>query len=423
MEAGMNRKAIWLLIGSFLLLIGVTLLRLIVGARTGTGALILEGMHSLIDILLSAFILLAVVLVRSKFSRRFPYGLYRLEDLAAILLAVFILFSIGTDFGSLSKVPKEVQMIVPEVQAATIPLLVGVVLTKREAAVLLRSPSLKADAVHMVVDVIESSSVAVGLTLYYFLRYVTIYYVTFAIAILGLVMAAYEACHESVKAILDLPKEKELIEKVKEIIKRTSPEVEVIEVKGRWAGPVIYLEALIRLHPLKTIEDAGRISERISREIRREIEGIEDVIVRIEPSVRQEMTVAIPLEEPRKNSPLSQHFGRAKYFLIAKVRKSEVVEEKLIENPVLEESGKGPMKEFLKGAKLAEFMVRQEGVTDLITTNIGELAFSLFLRHRILVWKGDPSLNALQNLEKFCSNELERMAEPTREVSWKRKNI
>ncbi len=423
METKFGRRAIWLLALSFLFLVGVTLLRLIVGVKTCTGALILEGMHSLIDILLSAFILIAVALVRSKFSEKFPYGLYRLEDLAAILLAVVILLSIGSDFGSLSKVPKEISLIVPEVQGATIPLLVGVVWTKRRAAILLRSPSLKADAIHMVVDVIESSSVAVGLSLYYFLHYVVIYYVTFGIAILGLVMAAYEACHESIKAILDLPKERDLIEKAKKIISETSSEVEVIDVKGRWAGPVIYLEALIRLHPLNTIEDAGRISERISREIKERIEGIEDVVVRIEPSVREEMVVTIPLEEPKEDSPLSKHFGRAEYFLIAKVMKGKVKEKKVIKNPVLEESGKGPMKEFLKGARLAEFMVRKEGVTDLITTNIGELAFSLFLRHRILVWKGDPAANALENLEKFCSNELERMLEPTREVSWRRKDI
>ncbi len=412
-----------LLVSSFALILAVTIARMGFGFYFRNNVLVIEGLHALIDAVISLLIIIAALIVRSEFSRKYPYGLYRLEDLASIIMAVIILLTLAVDYPDLLKPFAGGVFEALVVQSISIPMITLSAYLKAVAGRIMRSPSLRADAMHMAADIIEGSVVAAGLAIYYFiLKSPIVYKVTLAVTVVGLVVAAYEACHESLKAILDLPRDEKVLAKAKEVINRVvSGYGEITDLKARWAGPVVYIETILKLHPLRTIEDAGRLSSRITSEIKKSIEGVEDVIVRIEPAVRKELVIAAPLESMEEISKLSSHFGKAEYFLIAHVVEGEVKSTRIIRNPAVTYRGRGGrwLRDVLVGARISEHLYN-EGVTDVIAVNIGELAYSLLLRHKIIAWKGDPSKSVKENIEMLVNGELERLEEPTHEATWER---
>ncbi len=413
-----DRKA-WLLLAASLASVSMSaLLRLAGSYLLGNNVLWIEGLHALLDTALSLFIVVPVILVRSRVGEKYPYGLYKLEDLVAIVLAMIILFTLFLDLGELFSPPVEASSATALVQAASLPFLAVSAWFKREAGRRLRSPSLVADASHVLVDVVEGGSVLAGLALYLYLGAPWVYTVTVAIALLGLLVAAYEAGHESVAAILDLPKDKETLARIRRAVEGAlGGEGSVSGVKARWAGPVIFVEVLLNLHPLFTIEEASLVAKRVRDAIVASVEGVRDVAVRIEPARRTDMVVAVPVMEKDPEAAPAYHFGKARFMLVAEIKKGEVASTRFIENPAyVEKGGRG---EVLRGARAAESLYKR-GVTDIVVCNIGEIAFSLLLRHHIVVWRGRCGLPARDNVRLLLEGVLEVMREPTREESWER---
>ncbi len=413
-------KKVWLLLAASFASVGLTALLRILGSYIlHNNVLWIEGLHALLGTILSLFILVPVILVRSRISERYPYGLYKLEDLIAIILAIVILFSLFLDLGELFRPPVETGAVVALVQAASLPFLAVSAWLKRKAGFRLRSPSLVADASHVIVDVAEGGGVLAGLTLYMVLNVGWMYTATVGVALLGLLIAAYEAGHESVTAILDLPKDKRVLEEIRRAAEEALGGGGVVaDIKVRWAGPAIFVEVLLNLHPLLTIEEASLIAKRVRRFIASSVEGVKDVAVRIEPVRRRNMVVAAPVMEKSHQVKLSQHFGKARYMLIADIKEGKIMASRFIENPARAEKEREGSK-MLRGARVAEKLYRQ-GITDIIVCNIGEIAFSLLLRHHIVVWQGECDKTVGDNIRLLVEGTLRVLREPTREESWEK---
>lgn len=69
------------LIGLYSLLVNLALssLKLVLGAVSGSLALTADGIHSAVDIIASLAVLIGLRLSERR-SRRFPYGLYKIEN-------------------------------------------------------------------------------------------------------------------------------------------------------------------------------------------------------------------------------------------------------------------------------------------------------------------------------------------------------
>ncbi len=417
----------FLLVLSFILLFMISAVRITAGMLLDSPILNIEGFHALIDTVISFFIVFTIFVVRSSFSQRFPYGLYKLEDLVAILLSMIILFTLFTSLDEIFHKPSAPNLAILLVQASTIPLLALSVLSKYRAAYILHSPSLKADAAHMFVDVIETSSVTFGLLLFMITRYGLIYTLSLIIALIGLLLAAYEAAHDSILAILDLPKDKRLLEELKKYLQELIiGKAELVDLKARWAGPIVFVEMLLRSHPLNTLESIGRMTRCIEENIRKRFEDVKYIVVTVKPTIRNYLKIAVPIEEASFDSPLSNHFGKAPYFLIVEVNNEQIISKQIIDkNTILSRSSRKGTKinvpqSLLRGAEIAENF-HDMGVTDVIVKNIGEIAYSLLLRHKIVIWKGRDG-NAIDNVENLVKGYLEVLDQPTHEASWK-KNI
>ncbi len=415
------------LISSFILLFMVSLMRIIGGILLDSPVLNIEGYHALIDTVISFFIVFTILIVRSSLSEKFPYGLYKLEDLTAIILSLIILFTLFTSISEIFHKPPTPNVVVLVIQSITIPLLALSVLSKYKAANILRSPSLRADAAHMLVDVIETSSVTFGLLLFLIIHYGVIYTASLIIALIGLLLAAYEAAHDSILAILDLPKDKDFLKTLRKYLEELiAGKAELVDLKARWAGPIVFVEILLRSHPLNTLESIGRLTRCLEENIRKKFEDVKYIVVMVKPTIRNYLKIAIPLEKPDPSSPISEHFGKAPYFLIVEARQEHIMGKQVIsiddiigksKDHVSREKAGIPLS-LLRGAEIAENM-HKLGITDIIVRNIGEIAYSLLLRHKIVVWKATDG-SAIENVERLIKGYLEVMDQPTHEASWKK---
>ncbi|MBC7329805.1 hypothetical protein H5T88_05530 [bacterium] len=104
------------------------------------------------------------------------------------------------------------------------------------------------------------------------------------------------------------------------------------------------------------------------------------------------MRVAIPMEE----GYVSEHFGRARYFVIADIEDGEVKSKVIVENPVYGAHRQGVVPSFLI----------KEGVQCIVCGGIGPSAEKIFRRNGIEVMMG-ISGNVDEVLEKLAKGELE----------------
>ncbi|MEB2836805.1 MAG: cation diffusion facilitator family transporter [Desulfurococcales archaeon] len=412
------RRAWSLLTLSIAALTASTLIRFAAGLSMDLPVLIVEGYHVLIDLILSLFIIVALLLIRGGASKRYPYGLYKLEDLVAFSLSLIILVEAAYYVPSLGGGPPPLPLPGLIAEAVTLPLLALSTVAKQSAATMLKSPALKADAAHMWVDVSESTAVTIGLAIYLVEETSIVYKASLLIAVIGLVAAAYEAAKDSVLALLDLPVNKEIVKLARDIARSVtvSRGAQITDIRLRWAGPAIFVEARLKVHPLASIEEASEIAQRLEDALREALEGLVGISTVIEPSRRESLVVAIPLREPSPKSLVAERFGDADYFLVARIERGSVEVETIASKAqfTVYHNSASP----LVGADLAEALCENR-VTDVIVDGIDELAYALLLRHRIVVWKAVATRTALDNLEALARGELKRLENPTHEASWR----
>ena len=413
-----HKELVTYVVASLLLTVISMLLRLIIGLFSGITAVLIEGFHAMLDVIITVMVLVSVLIVRSQMARRLPYGLYKLEDLATLIIAtLLIIVAIEVGVKGLGNIPRTVSLIPALIQLLSLSPLGLSAYLKVKASEIINSPSLRADGLHTVGDVLEGGGVALGLLIFSYTSSYMAYQASTLVAIAGIMVAAYEAGHDSVLSILDFPKDKNMLRKMSSLVESVASELKLVSLKARWAGPVIFVEAVLRAPPLRTVEDISIVCRRITNSLKREVPSIADVTIMVEPSTRNNFTVCIPLDEPLPSATISQHFGKAKYFLIARIREGKVHNIEILENRYKEKKLRNVPTVLLVGARVVESLYRK-GVTDVIVYNIGEVAYSLLLRHKIIIWKADELMQARDLLKEFLSFKLKRLQEPTHEEPW-----
>ena len=341
-------------VGVNLLLVG---LKAILAVLSGSLALAADTVHSIVDVVGSVVVLVGLWIARRR-SSSFPYGLYKVENLVSVVVALLI-FLAGYE------IAREA-VVAPSRELANAPIaLVGVAvamlisyLFSRFEARLARetgSPSLKADSRHFGTDVLSSGVVFAALLGDLF--GLPLDRVGAGIVVLFIVWSGWELLVDGMRVLLDASLSHETLDKVREIVAADPAVVEVRSLVGRNSGRYRFIEAelVLRTHDL---EKAHQVSERIERAIRERVARVDRVLIHYEPVRKEVWKWAIPLEESGER--VSPHFGEAPNFALVEVRRSthEVVGRELLGNPYR-------AVEKQKGIKAAQFLVGQ-GIDGLV---------------------------------------------------------
>ena len=342
----MASRVAWASIGVNIFL---TLLNLVIATASGSLAVAAEMVHNLVDLVASVAVL-AGVKIAERESRDFPYGLYKVENVVAVGVAILIFFT-GYEIAK--------EALLGESQPATVSgwMLAGVVLSaivplafsKYEMRVgrELNSPSLMADAQEYRVHVFSSGVVFLAL-IGQMIGIPVDRYAALVIVVL-IVKTGWDLLSDGMRVLLDASLDAETLDQVRSIIEAEPTVTEVRSLVGRNAGRYRFIEAEVVLR-VDDLDKAHAVSERLAAAVRAEVPHVERVQLHYEPQARTHLLYALPLADP--NGMLSEHFGEAPYFGLVTVRVADgqIERGEVLANPYQDV-------EKAKGIRVGEWLV------------------------------------------------------------------
>jgi len=327
-------------------------INLVIAAASGSLAVEAEMVHNLVDLLTAVGVLIGLKLSTRK-SKAFPYGLYKLENVVTVVLAVMIFFTayeIAQDaiFTPTRQTTVDPWMLAGVIVATVIPLVFSHF--ELRAAQEANSPSLIAEAKEYRVHVFTSGLVFAALLAQWFnfpLDRVAALVIVVAIGKTG-----WDLLSDGMRVLLDASLDADTILQIREIIAAEPTVAELKWVTGRNAGRFRFVEAEVTLR-VRDLGKAEATTRHIEAQIRQAVPYVERVLLHAEPVERTHLCYAVPLADP--SGAISDHFGEAPYFALVTVHLAEgaVEEQQIIANPYKD-------MEKAKGIQVAEWLVDQK---------------------------------------------------------------
>jgi cation diffusion facilitator family transporter len=339
----------WYSIGINVLL---ALINLAVALASGSLAVEAEMVHNIVDLFTAVGVLIGLKLSTRK-SKTFPYGLYKIENVITVVLAVMT-------FVTAYEIAREALFAPAHVATVNAWMLVGVVLAtavplvfshfELRAGRAANSPALIADAKEYRAHVFTTGVVLASLVSQWF--NVPLDRVAALIIVLAIGKTGWELLTEGMRVLLDASLDADTLLAIREILDAESTVADVKWVTGHNAGRYRFVEAEIALR-VKDLSKAEASIRRAEAEIRKAVPHIERVLIHAEPVQRTHWRYALPLAD--SSGTLSEHFGEAPYFALVRVRRVDgaVEEQQTLANPFLPE-------ERAKGIQVAEWLVKQK---------------------------------------------------------------
>jgi cation diffusion facilitator family transporter len=327
---GKDQKVALLAIGVNLVLFG---LKYLFAGLSGSMALKAEAIHSLSDVIASSTVFAGLIIAKRK-TRSFPYGLYKVENLVSVVVALAIFFA-GYEIAleAITGGPSSLQNLGITIASVFCAMVITFGFSRYEARVgaEIESPSLIADARHMWVDMLSNTVVLAGLLSslagFNFDR-IAAFIVVFFIA-----WAGSKILVDGIRVLLDASLDYQTLSLTEKFILDEPRVIEIQNLIGRNSGRYKFIEASI---VLKThdLDKANFIAHRIEANIKKQITNVDRALIHFEPTQKEALIYALPLKGA-KQTQISPHFGEAPYFSLIKVRVKDkkAIEQKIIENP------------------------------------------------------------------------------------------
>jgi cation diffusion facilitator family transporter len=343
----------WYSIGINVLL---ALINLAVALASGSLAVEAEMVHNIVDLFTAIGVLIGLKLSTRK-SRDFPYGLYKIENVITVLLAVMTFvtaYEIAREalFAQAHETTVDAWMLVGIVLATAIPLVFShFELRAGQAA---NSPALIADAKEYRAHVFTTGVVLASLVSQWF--NLPLDRVAALIIVLAIGKTGWELLTEGMRVLLDASLDADTLLVIREILEAEPTVAEVKWATGRNAGRYRFVEAEVALR-VQDLTKAEAATRHMEAEIRKAVPYVERVLIHAEPVQRTHMRYAVPLADA--NGTVSEHFGESPYFALVRVRQADaaIEEQQILSNPFLQEPR-------AKGLRVAEWLVAHK--TDVI---------------------------------------------------------
>jgi cation diffusion facilitator family transporter len=330
----------------------LVLIKVILAYLSGSVALVADAIHSLSDVISSATVLAGIKISKRK-STRFPYGLYKVENLVCLISALFIFFA---GYAIVQTVLfKEESLKAEFLPYAMAGVLVTMAITFFFSRYELRegekigSPSLIADAQHIRTDMFSSAVILCGLVggLFHW----PLDKVAALVVVVLVFRAGFTIFLDAIRVLLDASLDFESMDKVKTAILSHPQVTSIHSLRGRNSGRFKFIEADIGLR-VRELERAHHVSQQIEAEISKSVPNVDRVLIHYEPEKKDTRVFAIPLQEDKMS--LSDHFGEAPYYYIVQMRERDrsIIEERILTNPFKDEE-KG------KGLKVSNWLLQQ----------------------------------------------------------------
>lgn len=278
-------KEFWLKRSVFLNLV-LAISKIGVGILSENRLIIADGIHSVSDVISSTFILVSVKIAGKK-SNRFPYGMHKIEDFAALIGGLIILYAAYViskeaflhDIGLAGNI-KSIYLICFLIVVLFIQ--TSFVFFEYKASKKLNSPGVNTDLLDWMLDAGSTLIAIAGLTLHHFgIPYAQ--RVAMVIISLIIIKEATENIKNSILTLLDASTDPEIIEKAKKII-ISHPAVENIQTLYiRRAGSIYIADITLQIKE-RNITKAHEVTDNLENKLKEEIPNLKIITLHYEPA-------------------------------------------------------------------------------------------------------------------------------------------
>ncbi len=347
-----REREAWLL-ASVVLNLLFSAAKLLWGMWVGSTVVTADGIHSISDVIGAFLVFLALRFAGHK-SKRFPFGMNKLEDFAATVGGFAIILA---GYSIIKTVFFSEGIKTPENIWGTLVFMVVLILLEfvfyffeRKAARRLKSPGVRTDALNWLGDMGASFVVIAGILGWHF----SVPYaqeVAVIVIVLMIFWGAFEILRDAFLSLLDASVDTGTLQKAGEIIARF-PEVSKIErLFIRRSGSVLFADIVLQVKERNT-ENAHLIIDTIERELQRQIPNLAITTIHYEPEKKPLKKIALLMDESRKN--ISETFGKTAWIEFREMNdKGEVVRRQTVRNPV-QHGHRG------KAIKLAAWLIKEQ---------------------------------------------------------------
>ena len=393
---------------------GITLFFAIAKAVAGfiSGSIVLLGdaIHSAADSFSAFFVWIGLKIAQKKPTEKFPYGFYKAENVAALLISFLILFA-GYEIikGSISKLFVQYQLNIPllAIGVALLDAIIMFFIGSYEIRVgkRINSQSLVADGKESKMHLFSSLIVLIGLISAWFK-------ILYLEGIMGILIALFifkigiDSAKNSVFALMDVSPSKQIEEKIRSVLNKISGLKDFEGLKLRKAGPFIFGEVKAKVGKTIDVKRAHELSNSIEKKIKNKVKSLDSFTVSFEPFETGKRKIVVPIDKDNGiSSQISAYFGRAKKFIFVEIDDGKIKNHYVKDNPYKN-------KEVRAGLNAALFM-SEEKVDSVITKEMGHISLHTLRDSIVDVYLGvDVEIKDL--IEKFLKGGLKPLKQPTK---------
>ncbi len=396
---------------STFLILALALLKAAVGYFFNSSLLIADAWHSGADILINFSSLIGLKFAAQKKSDRFPFGLYKAETIACLIIGVLIAF-IGIDmlksgWHKLFVINRASAFPVYPVAASVVSCAVALVLALKQKAtgIAIGSQALLTTASEAFFDIFTSLFVLIGILCVYFrIAYVegiVIMVVGFLILKLGAVTA-----WKSVMILMDADMDEELKKEIEEKLRRINGIKGVEKVRIRQSGPFKIVSCIITTDPSMTLYKSHDLADTAENLLLTDYKNIDSVFVHVEPEKSEAQTAAIPISENIGfKSVVHPDFARAPWFMVITMENGVIEENLCLKNEFLNKKGH-------IGLNAAKLMINAE-INILFVSRIGEISFHMLKDHYINIFKVEKNMTIQEIVNLYYEGKIMPMTRPS----------
>lgn len=383
----------------------------VVGYLAGSVLLIADAVHSGTDVLCILASWLGLKLAARKPTDKFPYGFYKAESLATLLVSLIILYAgsqiLLEGLGEVRSAPAlalpYVAMAVALASAAFSWILARV---ERKVGKKTNAQSLVANADHTQMDALSSLLVFMALAA----SHAGVHYIGggLAIAFAGLIFwVGITNGRVALYSLMDASLDPEMEQAMVAVVQGIPGVLEVHDLRVRHAGPYCFGETHLHLRKSLDIARGHEIAEKVAAKVKERFPSVDTFATHIEPHVSRERRVMVPVrDDSGLDSEVMGHFGRAAYFLFAQIDDHRIAEFEVKPNNFRDQPVRA-------GLNVVKHFLEAEKIDALVTQEIGEIGFHALRDHYVEVYRSQEGRTAREVLLDFAEGRLESLTAPT----------
>jgi len=394
---------------SAIILLALGTLKGIVAIVSGSVALLAGAIDSFSDVFSSTAVWAGLRIAKKKPTERFPYGYYKAETFALLVVSLIIVVSsILIMLESFQKFFEVNGILFSDLAlvAAAISVVIYYLLAKYKGRVgrEIGSQALISEGLHSMVDVYTSVLVFVGV-------FLASFGFQFVEALIGLAISVYVLMRglwfgkDAVLVLMDVSPSPQRVKEMKEIAASVHGVKGTHDIRLRKSGPVFFGEMHVELQEGLSLERAHVISEEVETRIKERFKDLELVTVHVGLAHREKTRIAIPILEDRGlDSSATLHFGSAPYFAFLEVQEEQILSLHVREN-------EGAKLSHKKGIQAAHLLV-EEKVDVVLAGSLGEGPFHVLGDNLIQIYYLPKSVEIREAIRLLNQNLLDKMVSP-----------